>query len=99
MEITTTLLQGYSQFPRLESDFGVQNRNHWTEVRLVVNNREIVDAVGQVLGNLQRSSSANTAIIRLNQGESVWLENIANDSEVVSEQGYRWTTFSGVLLY
>ena len=83
----------------LTFSFGVQNRNHWTEVRLVVNNREIVDAVGQVLGNLQRLTSGNTAIIRLNQGESVWLENIANDSEVMSEQGYRWTTFSGVLLY
>ena len=83
----------------LTFSFGVQNTNHWTEVRLVVNNREIVDAVGQVLGTFQRSSSANTAMIRLNQGESVWLESIANDSEVVSTQGYRWTTFSGVLLY
>ena len=83
----------------LTFSFGVQSTNHWTEVRLVVNNREIVDAVGQVLGTFQRSSSANTAIIRLNQGESVWLESIANDSEVVSTQGYRWTTFSGVLLY
>ena len=83
----------------LTFSFGIQYTNHWTEVRLVVNNREIVDAVGTVLGTFQRSSSANTAIIRLNQGESVWLENIANDSEVISEQGYRWTTFSGVLLY
>ena len=83
----------------LTFSFGIQSPNHWTEVRLVVNNREIVDAVGTVLGTFQRSSSANTAMIRLNQGESVWLENIITDSEVISEQGYRWTTFSGVLLY
>ena len=83
----------------LTFSFGVQNTNRWTEVRLVVNNREIVDAVGQVLGTFQRSSSANTAIIRLNQGESVWIESLRQDSEVISGQGYRWTTFSGVLLY
>ena len=83
----------------LTFSFVVQSINDVTEVRLVVNNREIVDAVGQVLGKFQRSSSANTAIIRLNQGESVWLETLRQDSEVISGQGYRWTTFSGVLLY
>ena len=79
--------------------FGVQHINDVTEIRLVVNNREIVDAEVQVLGTFQGSSSSNTAIIRLNQGESVWLENMLTDSEVISSPGYRYTTFSGVLLY
>ena len=83
----------------LTFNFGVQTINDVTEVRLVVNNREIVDAAGEVTVTSQRSSSSNTAIIKLNQGESVWLESIVTDSEVVSGPSYRWTTFSGVLLY
>ena len=83
----------------LTFSFGVQHAPDKTSVRLVVNNREIVDATGQVLGTWQRSSSSNTAIIRLNLDESVWLENIITGSEVVSMQGYRYTTFSGVRLY
>ena len=83
----------------LTFSFGVEHINDVTEVRLVVNNREIVDAGAQAIGTLQRSTSGNTAIIKLNQGESVWIESLRQDSEVVSGQGYRWTTFSGVLLY
>ena len=79
--------------------FGVRSNNDLTHVRLMVNNREIVDAAGQVTGTFQRSSSSNTAIIKLNQGESVWLENEVNDSEVMGGTQWRWTTFSGVLLY
>ena len=83
----------------LTFNFGVQQINDVAEVRLVVNNREIVDAGAQAIGTLQRSTSGNTAIIKLNQGESVWIESLRQDSEVASGQGYRWTTFSGVLLY
>ena len=83
----------------LTFSFGVEHINDWTDVRLVVNNREIVDATGQVLGSVQRLTSGNTAIIKLNKGESVWLENINNDSELMSGTFYRRTTFSGALLY
>ena len=76
----------------LSFSFGVEHINDWTEVKLIVNNREIVDASGQVLGSAQRLTSGNTAIIKLNQGESVWLEAVINDSD-------RRTTFSGALLY
>ena len=83
----------------LTFNFGVQQINDVTEVRVVVNNREIVDAGAQVIGTLQRSTSGNTAIIKLNQGESVCIESLRQESEIVSGQGYRWTKFSGVLLY
>ena len=83
----------------LTFNFGVQQINDVTEVRLVVNKREIVDDGAQAIGTLQRSTSGNTAIIKLNQGESVWIETLRQDSEVVSGHGYRWTTFSGILLY
>ena len=83
----------------LTFSFSISNINDHTEVRLLVNNREIVDAVGQVTGSYQRLSSSNTAILKLNQGESVWLESIINDSEVISGPNYRRTTFSGFLIY
>ena len=83
----------------LTFSFGVQHINDWTEVRLLVNNRKVVHSGVQVLGSPQRLTSGNTAIIRLNQGESVWLESQVDDSEVISGPHYRWTTFSGVLLY
>ena len=83
----------------LTFSFGVRDINDVTHIRLVVNNREIVDAAGEVTGTSQRSSSSNTAIIKLNQGESVWLESIVTDSEVISGPSFRWTSFSGVLLY
>ena len=83
----------------LTFNFAVVHVNDLTQVQLMVNNREIVDAAGQVTGTTQRISSGNTAIIKLNQGESVWLKSIQSDSEVVSYQGFRWTTFSGVFLY
>ena len=83
----------------LTFNFGVEHINDWTEVRLLVNNRNVVHSGVQVLGSVQRLTSGNTAIIRLNQGESVWLESVKNDSEVISGPTWRWTTFSGALLY
>ena len=85
----------------LTFNFGVAN-NHddWTEVSLVVNNREIVDAAVQMTGSfIHREASGNTAIIKLNQGESVWLENRQTGGEISSGATWRFTTFSGVLLY
>ena len=83
----------------LTFNIGGEHINDLTQVRLMVNNRAIVDAAVQVLGSFQRVSSGNTAIIKLNIGESVWLESELKDSEAISGSRYRWTTFSGVLLY
>ena len=83
----------------LTFNFSAEHANDWTQVRLKVNNRETVDAAAQVTGSLQRVSAGNTAIIKLNQGEYVWLESQVDDSEVMKGSHYRWTTFSGVLLY
>ena len=42
----------------------------------------------------------NTAIVLVNENESVWLETYDNlDGEVLSDSYSRMTTFSGVLLY
>ena len=83
----------------LTFNFGIEHINEVITVRLVVNNRPIVDAIVQVTGTHQRISSGNTAIIKLNHGESVWLENAVSNGEVISGYTYKWTTFSGLLLY
>ena len=85
----------------LTFSFGVQHIDDWTEVRLVVDNRDIVGAVGEVRGSSyhERKIASNTAIIKLSQGEAVWLQTQSPDSEVISGPYFRWTTFSGVLLY
>ena len=85
----------------LTFSFGVEHKDDWTEVRLVVDNRDIVGAVGEVKGSSsrERKIASNMAIIKLSRGESVWLQTQRSDSEVISGPYYRWTTFSGVLLY
>ncbi|XP_052776111.1 heavy metal-binding protein HIP-like [Mya arenaria] len=46
------------------------------------------------------SMSSNTIIIRVNSGQSVWLQNIvSNDGEIWNNAFQKYATFSGVLLY
>ena len=71
-----------------------------TDVKLVVNNMNIVDARARVIGVNHDVMGGNTAIVRLTQGESVWLEIYhTNNVELVSPPDFRWTTFSGVFLF
>ena len=78
----------------------VYNKDFKTEVRLVKNNLNIIDAVAWPTGQGHDTMGGNSALIRLTQGEAVWLENYHQvDSEIISNTGYRYTAFSGVLLY
>ena len=71
-----------------------------TIVKLVVNNRNIVDADAWVTGAVHHVMGGNSAIIRLNSGDKVWLEIYFNNNvELYSEPNFRFTTFSGYLLY
>lgn len=74
-------------------------QNKWLWVKLVVDNRMIVRSGTDAQYNDHVVNGGNTAILRLNQGESVWLEveKAATDAEVWMVD--RTTTFSGVLLY
>ena len=75
------------------------NGDH-TIVKLVVNNQNIVDADAQVTGAVHHAMGGNSAIIRLNSGDKVWLETYyINDVELFGLTTYRFTTFSGYLLY
>lgn len=72
--------------------------NMWLWVKLVVDERMIVLSGTDAQFNDHVENGGNTAILRLNQGESVWLEvEKSNDAEVWRVD--HTTTFSGVLLY
>ena len=71
-----------------------------TVVRLVVNNRNIVDAVAWVTGTSHHEMGGNSAIIRLNSGEKVWLEIYSNNNvQLYSKPDFRAVTFSGYMVY
>ena len=75
--------------------------NDETIIKLVVNNRNIVDADAEPKGSpAHHANSGNSAIIRLNSGEKVWLEVYSNNNAMLSSaETYRFTTFSGYMLY
>ena len=71
-----------------------------TPVKLVSNNRNIVDAIAWVADSDHHVMGGNTAIVRLNSAEQVWLEIYSTAGvRLYSKPDYRWLTFSGVLLY
>ena len=71
---------------------------HWIWVKLVVDNREILKVATDAQYDVHVEMGSNTAILRLNQGESVWIEVAkSNDSSLWAVTPT--TTFSGVLLY
>ena len=71
-----------------------------TFVRLVVDNRSIVDAVSYPGSSAHDASGGNVAIVNLTAGESVWLEvHHATNGQLVADGNYRYVTFSGVLLF
>ena len=82
----------------LTFNFDVWNVHRFEWIKLVVNNRNIVDATAD--GFKGSNMSGNTAILKLTQGENVWLESYYSaDGEVLSATYGKLTTFSGVLLY
>ena len=79
--------------------FDVYDHARYEGIQLVVNNRNIVDAIAEGNGN-KHAMGGNTVILQLTQGEKVWLESYySSDGEIVSSTTSKLTTFSGVLLY
>lgn len=73
--------------------------NRYEGLKLVVNNRNIVDAIAEGNDN-KHAMAGNTVMIGLSQGEKVWLEAYySTDGEIISSTSSKLTTFSGVLLY
>ena len=72
----------------------------YTSVRLVVDDRSVVDAGADSIQFDHWSMGGNTVIVSLTAGELVWLEIVGSTGgEVESSDPERFTTFSGVLLF
>lgn len=71
---------------------------HWVVIKLVVDNRETTEAATDPQYDTHVEMASNTVILRLSQGESVWLE-VAKSNDAHLWTGPHTTTFSGVLLY
>jgi len=70
-----------------------------THIKLVTDGANTADVVSHPQPNSEVVAS-NTIVIRLRQGQSVWLEEYQNsDGTLTSTDGHRFTTFSGVFLY
>ena len=70
---------------------------------MVVGGRNIVDALISPDSTTGEAMATNTAIVRLNEGESVWLESYdsaghprSRNCGLIRDSSYRLVTFSGV---
>ena len=71
-----------------------------TYLKLISNNRNIIDAVCIPPGKFHDIMGGNTAIVQLSAGESVWLEVFGTTNGQLQTDGtYRYVSFSGVLLF
>ena len=71
-----------------------------TYVKLVSNNKNIIDAVFILKATGRDQMGGNTAIVQLSAGESVWLEVFGTtNGQLQSDGNYRYVSFSGVLLF
>ena len=71
-----------------------------TYVKLVSDNRNIIDAVNVLNAQYSEHMGGNTAIVQLTEGESVWLEVFGTtNGQLQSDDNYRYVSFSGVFLF
>ena len=80
--------------------FFIGERSH-TEVRaqLIVNGVNIVDAISEPLRDAHDMQGGNAAIVRLENGDAVWVNIVSAGTHVEGDSTYRFTTFTGFYLY
>lgn len=66
---------------------------------LMVNSVNILDAIVDSHSPGQDITGGNTAVIRLNQGDTVWIDSLGNNGHAEGSPGLKLTSFSGVFLY
>ncbi|KAH3777202.1 hypothetical protein DPMN_178640 [Dreissena polymorpha] len=73
-----------------------------THVTLMVNSARVADLISDATPQRHDMEimSSNTIIIRLYQGQSVWMEvTKGDDPQIIGNENWRYTTFSGLLMY
>lgn len=72
---------------------------HQVGARLVVDGDYIVHATADTVSEAHDAQGSNSALVRLERGESVWIDVDYSNTHLEGSNGYRLTTFSGLYLY
>ncbi|XP_045161752.2 GATA zinc finger domain-containing protein 14-like [Mercenaria mercenaria] len=78
---------------------GQRDQGHYMWAELMVNSKNMIDAVVDTYHPAQDLQGGNTVILRLNAGDRVWIDATHNGSHVEGSGTLRLTTFSGLYLY
>lgn len=79
--------------------FTIHNQQHQTNARLVKDSQNIVGSVVDTKETTENNMSTNSAVITVEAGQAVWVEQLTSNAELISVSNYRQVTFSGFLLY
>lgn len=78
---------------------GQRDANHYMWAELMLNGKNVIDAVVDTYHQYQDLQGGNTAILRLSPGDRVWIDATHNGSHVEGSGSLRLTSFSGLFLY
>ncbi|XP_060560092.1 GATA zinc finger domain-containing protein 14-like [Ruditapes philippinarum] len=78
---------------------GQRDQDHYMWAELMVNSMNMIDAVVDTYHPSQDLQGGNTVIVRLKQGDRVWIDATHNGSHLEGSGSLRLTTFSGLFLY
>ncbi|KAH3798349.1 hypothetical protein DPMN_151948 [Dreissena polymorpha] len=73
-----------------------------THVTLMVNSARVADLICDATPQRTHMElmSSNTIVIQLYQGQSVWMEvTTVDNAQIIGNENWRYTTFSGLLMY
>jgi len=78
----------------------IGERDH-NEIRaaIKVNSENVMDAIAEPIASTHDAQGGNMVIKRLNAGDVVYVESTLPNKHVEGDVTYRYTSFSGVMLY
>ena len=68
-------------------------------MKLVVNGQHTIGAVAESTGVADDNQGSSTAILRVKQGDQVWLSHYSSFPNIHGDDVERTTSFTGILLF
>ncbi|XP_052792999.1 complement C1q-like protein 3 [Mya arenaria] len=78
---------------------GQRDANHYMWAELVLNSANVIDAAVDTYHQYQDLQGGNTIILKLKQGDEVWVDATHNGRHVDGSTTLRLSTFTGLYLY
>ncbi|XP_052802965.1 complement C1q subcomponent subunit B-like [Mya arenaria] len=78
---------------------GQRDANHYMWAELVLNSANVIDAAVDTYHQYQDLQGGNTVILKLKQGDEVWVDATHSGSHVEGSTTLRLSTFTGLYLY